>query len=281
MSEEEYKRELKKYEDKYNGASLPIFCEFNNEFNYLLSKEIIKSKKSKKYELIPYDNFIDVVGDIIYNSLYYPFNTMINTTDKNDQKKSYYGHSHAHCFEEVVLQVYHYPNYFSIDQEDYKYYSEQQLGFLFQFQKFLKLVKKPDVKYINEENEFAFNELARKYRKYKRLVYKDDQIMEKILNGTRLYFICPKTDYYRNTINNKYLICDKNYNYVAIAKIVDEKEYEVSKITSDVIDYKVENFNSLDELKSGLLNEFNSYLGFDGKIIIKYIEILERFNIDK
>lgn len=272
------KKNLKKYENKYNGTSLPVFCEYNDDFNYLLTSEVIYQNNTKCEELLPYDNFINVAEELTVNSLYYPYNTMISTVDTNGNQKSHLNHSHAHDFEQVVLDVYHNPNYFSINQEDYEYYSKQQLDFLFRLQNFLKLVKKPDNINSNNENTNAFNELAKEYRKYKMKTLKDDKLVENLLNGKRPYFIYPKTDHYRSSINDKYLICDKNNKYIAIAKITAEKEFEIAKLTSTIIDYKVENMSSLDELKEILTNEFKKYTSFNGNIIICYIELLETFN---
>lgn len=150
MNDDEYELFSKRY-DKFIKYNLPYpFYDIERqtlEYVYKTRDYDLENKKHDEYVQVS-DTLEYALDDIAGESLYFPYNTKLSE-DK-------IGHSHAHSFEEVINEMYNFPESFSIDDEDQEYYSKQELRYLFRVQNYLLSIGLKD----NDKNKDRyFNEI--------------------------------------------------------------------------------------------------------------------------
>lgn len=154
MNNDEYELFSKRY-DKFIKYNLPYpFYDIERqtlEYVYKTKDYDFDNKKTDEYVQVS-DTLEYALDDIAGESLYFPYNTKLYSDD-NENK---IGHSHAHSFEEVITEMYNFPESFSIDDEDQEYYSKQELRYLFRVQNYLLSIGLKD----NDKNKDRyFNEI--------------------------------------------------------------------------------------------------------------------------
>ncbi len=245
MDDFDYEEFNKRY-DKFKDNNLPTPY-FDNERQVM--------------EYISFDPHLIVDNDLIYPlenlnyaSFYYPYNIKdYMRRDPYDDMKLQYGHTHSHHFREVVHELYMHPESFSIDKSDYRYYSNQELKYLFMVKAYLNLIQMKD-SYKNDDNRYH-NLLHNKY-KDSLSINVNDNLLNKYRSKELKYFIDDyKNDKYENTNRNMLII--NNYQYKLFIKIIKK----------EIVLYK--------EVK----NDYHKPLLNDGDQVIKYtFKILEDLN---
>ena len=243
MNELEYKEFSKRYE-KFQENNLPTqFWDDERQTN----------------EFVWYNNgdleieqdLVYALGEIAKTSLYYPY------TDKHiigNNRKAVKGHNHAHSFQEVIIALYNTPESFKIEKEDQKYYSEQELNYIKNVQKYLLFIGLEDNSPANKTFRFN-NKKHQQYINCRRLTLKQEEI-NKIKNKEQNYIIL---NYLRYDFEPyEALVLNKNGDYCLHILIKNRKLIKYEEINEE---YIRNNYKSSDKLE---LNE---------------IEIIEAFNI--
>lgn len=193
-----------KIEEDYTGFIVGIVYKKGKKIAYLVSKrkkifsaEYLRGKidflkpeyiniyiHSNKYNLpITYSNFDDFYylhENSIYNNMSYCFENIINdsfyysydralcTKDISNKKISYLGqkHTHAHSFEEVVRDLYYFPEYFRVKESEKQFFSDQEIRFLRRMKSYLLAIQLKDIKYDENNNKRIVKSRSRELKKY-------------------------------------------------------------------------------------------------------------------
>lgn len=149
-------------------------------------------KERDTLEYVFYDDGRPIVSSNLCYSLehitcagfYYSYSCRHLTSRLEDNKWVYEvvdGHLHAHAFEEVVRDLYEYPEHFRISKEEEEFYSKQELQYLKNVQKYLL--------FIGVKDNLSPHKSMKRYRnplqnKYKNIFVKhlSNEKMEDILN---------------------------------------------------------------------------------------------------
>ena len=181
--------------DKFKGNNLPtpFYDDDRNTIEYVSFND---------GELNVDYNLLDALGNLSYTNLYYSFSIMNR-------------HSHGHSFEDVLMNLYNYPETFNISSEEEIYYSKQELEYIRRVQKFLLFIKLKDRTEI-EVNRFN-NKVYDKYAYASIHSYKDKTI-ESFINKTRNFVVIIPYDIsvYENynIEGRKELVVDNNDNFI-------------------------------------------------------------------
>ena len=150
MNEFDYKKFSKRYDKfKNNNLPTPFWDEERQTFEYVYFDT---TEDNEKTTLEINHDLIKALGDIAQAGLYYSFSTG-NIGNKNSSK-----HNHAHSFEEVVKALYDFPESFHIKKDEEEFYSNQELDYLRQVQKYLLHIGLKDL----ESEERSFNRYQNK-----------------------------------------------------------------------------------------------------------------------
>ena len=131
MNKKELENFKKRY-DKYKNNNLPtpfwdderFTLEYVYKYDNFIGKDGINSNTAVDYSLT------EALGKIAVAGFYYSFQSKILKTSFEGEKrieKEIVGHNHAHSFEDVVRDLYRYPESFNILEEDKEFYSKQEL----------------------------------------------------------------------------------------------------------------------------------------------------------
>ncbi len=139
MTDSEYKEFVKRYE-KFKGCNLPV--PFRDEERQV-KEYVYYDKNHYSNEVDESRNYI-VSTDLCYAleglslaSLYYSYDCGGYREVEEGKYEFFVGHTHAHSFEEVLRDLYDYPESFSIPEKDEEYYSKQELKYLKRIQDYL------------------------------------------------------------------------------------------------------------------------------------------------
>lgn len=253
------KKDIKRYY-KFRNNNLPT--PYRNKDREVLEYVTSRSKDIKSYNDIEISDSLEYsLSRLAYTGLYYPY-TCVLVNYKDGLYHPEVGHSHGHNFEEVLQDLYRFPESFNIEQEDKKYYSGQELWYLNQIKKYLLFIGLKD-------SPMGKDKISR-YRSKRREKYGDIQInrmsgklLKDILAGKANYLLIT---YYGDKFEDKVfkpgeykeLITDQDDNYLLFV--------EVTKVVCDDI------------------NKYKEYIDMSKVspeckyVCVSYINILERFD---
>ena len=259
MTEEEYNNFVKRY-DKFNNNNLPTPF-WDEERQVLEYVHFYKNKGTKELDVSSTLEYS--LGDITNASLYYPFNAKKIITYLEKNKRIFnveVGHSHEHCFEDVVKALYYSPESFSISKEDEEFYSKQQLEYLGRVQKYLLFIGLKDI----ESQKIPVSRFRnKKQSKYDGAYVHEysDKLINDIKNNNRDFVIY---DWYPEYSENKKY---KPHEYRAL--IVNENDD--FKLFIEYTKTEIKTYKDIkDIIKDTKYKD-------DDKIILKYFKVLEIF----
>ena len=251
---------FKKRYDKFKNNNLPTpFWDderFTLEYVYKDDNPLSEDKIKINYSLT------ESLGDIAFTGFYYSFQTKILKTSFEGEKrieKEIVGHSHAHSFEDVVRELYRYPESFNILEEDKEFYSKQELEYLRRVKKYLLFIGLKDLDKIKPPMSRFKN---KKHDKYKNVPFYNysNELINDIINEKRDYVVSKYYEEYSDISDFKKikaLIRDEEDNIKLFIEYTNReiKEYKDVKNTC-----KIENLQD------------------DDKVVITYFNILEKFD---
>jgi len=91
-----------------------------------------------------FDNITEALSDVTWTSFYYSYSCRF-CLNENNEKVSL--HTHAHSFDEVVRDLYDYPESFKISKGEEDLYSQQELEIRLVGEAFLKDIRSNPEKY--------------------------------------------------------------------------------------------------------------------------------------
>ena len=249
----------KKYE-RFKKNNLPTF--FYNKV-----REKMEYVYYSNDSLNVFNNLTDALGDLVTTCFYYPFNcTYVAIRYENNEKQVEIisGHNHAHSFEEVVRELYYYPETFRIPKNDRFYYSEQELEYLNRVQKFLLFLGLKDIRTANDSVLRYRNKILRKYQ---------FTIVNKCKNKTIRDIIAGKTTFrwFRCGRWHRGKLEKGIYNpYEMRALLLDEKDNV--RILIEYTNWEFVRYKSVkDKIRMTNVSE-------NAKIFIEYFTVIEIFD---
>lgn len=275
MNKKKYKEFVKKY-DKFKKNNLPTrfwdderqtleYVHYDAELNYW--HNVFKSDDEDwDRKLNVNTNLVTALESIAFTGFYYSYScgyfTLAKETDKDHSLKLKYGHTHSHYFENVVQDLYNFPESFNISKDEEQFFSKQQLKYLRRVQKYLLFIGLKDI----NTNKPSIN----RYRNAKQKKYGvayihsyPDKIIKEFLSGKRNFKVIIPNDIgiyenYREYPNHdkKELVVDKEDNF----KMFIEYTHQEIKMYKDIKKvYK------------------NKKLKNNDKVVVEYFKILEIF----
>ena len=199
-------------------------CE-NDNLNYYLT---VSDFEGKKFNIKEY-NLYNAFSEVINYSLYFSFN--INGK-----------HCHEHVFDYVIKNLYLYPESFSLNDEDKKCYSNDELLYLHHLQKFLLFIGRKDTNKITEN--LCNNEKVRFFKNTLKLYFTDNKCKE-LLKGKSI-----NLNIYSDKENFDIILLNKNGDILGLlnADFVETKNIESLKENDVNYDfYGYDNFKSFKE----------------------------------
>lgn len=253
----------KRYE-KYKEHSLPtpVWDEERKVLEYVYYDNSVLEAKENEYDTgVRVDpNLVESLGDICYINLMYTFTSKYFVQEQNDFVAQI-GKSHAHTFQEVVRNLYDFPESFKIQKEDVEFYSRQQLEYLRRVQKYLLFLGLKDIESYQISHDRFKNINQHKYNKAFIYEYSKTTIEE---------FISKKRNFIINEYNERYHTeVEKNVDYHALMtdELSNFKLY-VHFTTRKVVTYK--------DIKEYYKDPSGKFKDED-KLVITHFDILEEF----
>lgn len=204
MNKREYKNFRKRYDKfKSNNLPTPFWDDERQTFEYVYYDPNIKLSPKDNFDnnrITVASNIVSALEDICFISFYYSYTCKLITW-KDGVTSIKIGHTHAHSFEEVVHDLYYFPESFSISKEEEKYFSKQELVYLRKVQNYLLLIGLKDSDDSRPKVSRYRNKLHKKYSnipKYKL----PNHIIEDLLAG-KINFVVDK--FYKKECLNKNL----------------------------------------------------------------------------
>ena len=248
MKEREYKEFLKRF-DKFKKCTLP-YSYWDEERQ---THEYIWNEKDRNLNPQLSNNLAWPLEHFAWAGLYYSYS--IVKTENNPT-----GHTHAHAFEEVLRDLYDFPESFNISKKEEEYYSKQELKYLRRIKKYLLFIG------LKDRDPFKKAPISRYYNK-KVDKYADCCIYtlgpnnkKNIMSGKQDFITW---DYYKDFKPKIYE--PKEYR----ALLVDREDnflYLVEFINSEVVKYKdIKNLIKIKNKKD------------KSKVILQHFKIIEKY----
>jgi len=276
---------------KFKNCSIPypFYDKKRNTFEW-----VNYYKDIKQYDVRT--SLLDAIGNVTNSGVIYHFRAKLLGREKPDQELKYrLMISHCHNFDEVIKELYDYPETFEIPNEFLDEYSKQELDYLKQVKNYLLLIGLKDYRtskekelldnkwYIidkkkhknikdklfmftyqkrwekideNEKLKRYENSKAIEYSTYYQMWFKNDKIANAIINGEKNYRIYIQHTFSSSKLNEKYLIINSNYEYIGIIQIVSEKIIKFKELQENMVDYKLAGFKDFKKYKDNLLKKF-------------------------
>lgn len=275
MNKKQTKEFFKRY-DKFKKNNLPTpfwdderqtfeYVSFDSKLDYF-NNIIKKENEDFDRKLNVERNIVEALGDIADINFYYSYTCGYFTEEKIDEDnynlKLVKGHTHSHYFEDVVKDLYNFPESFNISKDEEKYYSEQQLKYLRRIQKYLIFIGLKDIDSIKPSIKRYRNEKQKKYGSAYIREYKDKTINDILLGKIYFFVIIPDNiniyEEYEEFSNHdkKELIVDKDDNFKLF------------------IEHTCREIKSYKEIKN---NYSNKKLKDSDKVVVEYFKVLEVF----
>lgn len=205
----------------------------HDKLNYYVTVSDFEGKEFNIKE----NNLYNALSEVISYSLYFSFNI---------GKK----HSHEHEFDDVIKNLYLYPESFNLNDEDKKCYSSEELKYLEHLQKFLLFIGRKDSNKITAN--LCNNERARLFKNTRKLYFSDEKC-KVLLKGKSI-----NLNLYSDKENLDIILLNKNGDILGLlnATFIENKSIESLKETDINYDfYGYDNFKSFKERLQ------NSYFG--------------------
>lgn len=157
MNNFEYKKNTKRYE-KFKKCNLPVpfWDEERQVREYVFYDKNFYSNATEEWQYyIVYSDLSRALEDLALTSLYFSYNCGGYHMNEDGTFRFEVGHSHAHALEEVIEDLYKYPETFKILPEDEEFYSKRELQYLKDIQNYLISIGLKDIgepKYDEEGN---------------------------------------------------------------------------------------------------------------------------------
>ena len=267
------------------------------------------NKKSEQCEWVNYKNFIDntsgynsnillldALRDICRISLTYHYNIGNSKQDKDYQ-------NHSHDFDNVLKDLYFYPESFNIPDEFKNNYSMQELNYINELQKFLlfielkdfknskeyysieekckkllakdkiNLIDKAKITYLSKKGQKinyqdmldrCHNKKYAKYQDYGQLIFPKEKIENIIENGQD--FLVHYSPFFKND--------DEIYSTIGHKYLLKDENYNILA-SIEIIDNKKMKFKDLNKTMTNGIKDFQEY---KNDIKKHYIELDKNFN---
>ena len=128
MKKNEYLEFLKRF-DKFKKCTLP--CSYWDEERQ--TYEYVWNDKNREINPQLSNNLAWPLEHFTWAELYYSYSIVKTKTNPT-------GHTHAHAFEEVLRDLYDYPESFNISKEEEEFFSKQELDYLRRIKKYLLFI---------------------------------------------------------------------------------------------------------------------------------------------
>ncbi len=278
------KRRYKKF--KNCSIPYPFYDKKRNVFEWIRYSNVIN-----QYETT--NNLIDALGSIGNIEMIYHYKANFY----NYEKKKYENIiSHCHSFDELINELYRYPESFEIPSEYLNEYSNQELNYIKSIKKYFKLINLKDEKYSKELEEldnkwealrdkkhkslkeiiFLHNTYSKEWDKlsekeklercnnkkalefynYHQIWAKTDKVANAIINGEKDYKIYIKHPFSSSKLNEKFLVVNTNYEYLGIVKVIKEDIIKFKDLKENMVDYKLAGFKNFNEYKDSMFKDF-------------------------
>ena len=222
--------------ERFKGNSLPtpVWDEERKVLEYVYyDNSVLEAEENSIDTGVRVDrSIVNSLGDIAYVNLFYTFTSKYFTKEKTeDEFVEQIGKTHAHSFEEVVRNLYDFPESFRIKKEDVEHYSRQQLLYLRRVQKYLLFLGMKDIEAYQITQDRYKNVLQHKYNKAYIYEYSKETI-EDFKNYKRNFIVNEYNERYHaegeKPVDYYALITDelsnfKLYVHFSMRKIVDYK----------------------------------------------------------
>lgn len=258
MKKKELENFLKRY-DKFKNNNLPTPFWDDDRFTleYVYNDDNIIGDNKLNIDV----SLTESLGDITLTGFYYPFlSKILETSFKDDKKieKEVIGHNHAHSFEEVVRELYRYPESFNIIEEYKEFYSTQELEYLRRVKKYLLFIGLKDLDRVKAPVSRYRNKKQEKYKNSYIYNY-SNKLINDILNNKRDYVVSKYNEYFKNIKFEKYT-----------ALILDEEDN--IKLFIEYINREIKEYNDVKDICKieGLKD--------NDKVVVTYFYIIEKFD---
>ena len=271
MNKRKYKEFLKRY-DKFKKNNLPTI--FWDEERQTLEYVYYDPKKSYWATKLNSDtetfdsrlhiekSLTEALENIASASFYYPYTCKyfrLPMIGETSELKIELGHTHSHTFENVVKDLYDFPESFTISKDEEEFYSKQELAYLRRVQKYLLFVGMKDIESRKDKVSRFRNKKVTKY--FDTYIYiANDETINNFITGKQDFRI---NRYYERFECKKY----KENEYRAL--IVDEEDN--FKL---FIEFTYDEIKTYKEVKTFYRSD--KYEDND-KIVVTYFKILEIF----
>ena len=249
---------LKKYQRfKHNNLPTPFFDKERLKFELILPL----SNNIESYSDIEiYKSYESALSDLAYTGLYYPYTCKlitrrINPDTNEEYDKAEIRHLHSHNFEELLQDLYDYPESFSISSDDEKFYSTQELYYINNVKQYLLFIGLKDASSPKPSITRYRSKKQNKYGSYP-IHHISNNLLNDILNNKVDYYITLHDGY--NPINEdfkegefKALLVDENSNFKLLVELTkirygkynDYKKYVKSDNSKDAEMVRISYFN--------------------------------------
>ena len=220
MNEKQFQQFMMRYEKfKKNNLPTPFYDEERMVKEFVYKPEYkIWGNSSYNQEIKIFDNITEALGDVTWNSFYYSYSCRFGLNENNEKISL---HSHAHSFNEVVMDLYNYPESFKVSKDEEEFYSKQELAYLKRVQKYLLFIGMKDNDFKNKNTRYR-NKLHRKYGHA--IIHKySKSVINSIILGKCNFMV---TEWYDNSSYDKdidpfdALIIDEEYNFRLYVKYI-------------------------------------------------------------
>lgn len=181
--------------------------------------------------LIKNNSIINALDEVINYSMFFTFNIR-------------YGQRHAHYFEDVVRNLYLYPNTFHLTEEDKSCYSKQEIEYLMFVQKFLLFVKRKDTDRITES--ICDNDKAAFFKETRR-IYFDNYRCTQLIEGKTL-----KINLFANEDNFECLLINGDGEVLGLMNATLVINKNKKEVTEDDIDFAFLGYETFEFFKQEL-----------------------------
>lgn len=278
------KRRYKKF--KNCSIPYPFYDKKRNVFEWIRYSNVIN-----QYETT--NNLIDALESIGNIEMIYHYKANFYNYEKNKYENII---SHCHSFDELINELYRYPESFEIPSEYLNEYSNQELNYIKSIKKYFKLINLKDEKYSKELEEldnkweslrdkkhkslkeiiFLHNTYSKEWDKlsekeklercnnkkalefynYHQIWTKTDKVAKAIINGEKDYKIYIKYPFSSSKLNEKFLVVNTNYEYLGIVKVIKEDIIKFKDLKENMVDYKLAGFKNFNEYKDSMFKDF-------------------------
>lgn len=271
MKKKDYQEFLTRYEKfKSNNLPTPFWDEERQtlEYVYYDSKDdinLLKLNKNTDFDCKMHVNYnlTDALGDLASVSFYYSYNSKIILRKRIDEKcfedTTTIGHTHAHTFEEVVNDLYRFPESFYISKEDEQFFSKQELEYLRRVKKYLLFIGMKDLESYKQKVGRFRNKKQKKYEHAHIYKFSNKEI-NAILKGKN-FEVYEYFDFYEE--NKKFA----KGEYQAL--IVDDEDN--FKLFIEFTHENIQNYYTVKKVYH------NDKLKDNDKVLIRYFKILEKY----